>query len=248
MRRLRDLGSKRLGRQGPQTIGLCRGERPHHRYLSARQRQQREHRAALEPLKGAIPVRPLASEVRNQRQLSVIALGGGDAGRVAHKRIRAVGSHNQLCAKRRSVAERKQRRVLVDLKALAAMGRGRAPVPERALQRAVLDDPRELGSARLVGVELQHRARVVAENAHAVHRRQALGRQCGPDAERAQELDVARAERIDARIEAVERGKRWCRADENHRRCAQRAHEAGADRPAPDDDEIGAAPVYNVGP
>jgi hypothetical protein len=138
--------------------------------------------------------------------------------------------------------------MLVDLQPLAPMSRARQPRPQRALQRAVFNDPGELGRARLVRVEHKLRTRVVAVDAHRMHRHQALGGQRRPDAERAQELHIARAERIDARIETLERGQLRCSADERDRRTAQRAHQACADRAAADDDEIAAAAVYNVGP
>ncbi len=119
-----------------------------------------------------------------------------------------------------------------NLETLAAQCHAGEPRPQRALQRAVFHDPRQLAHTSLVRIELEHGAWVVAEDAHRFDAGQALGRDLLPYAQRAKKLDVAGTERVDPRIEA--RGARAlrCGRDERDRQPVERAHQARADRPA----------------
>jgi hypothetical protein len=83
-----------------------------------------------------------------------------------------------------------------------------------------------------------------------VHRREPLGRERLPGADGAQESDIARTERIDARIELARRLRRRGRriAEQRNGKAGQGAREAGADRAAADDDQVMAYRVYNAAP
>jgi hypothetical protein len=79
-----------------------------------------------------------------------------------------------------------------------------------------------------------------------VHRHHALPRNRRPDAELAQEGDVARGEGVDPGIEAVADGRRRALlGKERYREAARCAGEATADRTAADDDEVDPGRVYN---
>src|SRR5689334_16854583 len=136
----------------------------------------------------------------------------------------------------------------IDLQPLATRGTRLQAARERALQLAILDDPRELRHARLVGVEFERRLVIVAVDAHGVHRRDALGRQRLPYAKPPQKLDVAGAERIYPGIEAIGQGRTRRGADQRHACPAQGAREARADRASAHDDQIELVPVYNAAP
>src|SRR5947208_3369428 len=72
-----DLLRDRRARRCAQALRFARRQRPDHRHVLARQRQQREHRAALEPalepLIRRIAMRLLAAEIRHYGALAVIA-------------------------------------------------------------------------------------------------------------------------------------------------------------------------------
>ena len=81
-----------------------------------------------------------------------------------------------------------------------------------------------------------------------MHGDHSLRRNCLPDAERLEERDVARAEGVDAGIEALARkGLGTLLRDERDREAARGAREAYADRTAADDDEIMVLRAYNRG-
>jgi hypothetical protein len=71
-----------------------------------------------------------------------------------------------------------------------------------------------------------------------------------PRADRPEERNVARAERVDARVELAgrQRARRGRIADQRDGEPGQGARQACADRPAADDDEVVIPWVYNAAP
>jgi hypothetical protein len=123
-------------------------------------RQQREHRAALEPLVRDVLVRPLAAEVGDERALAVIPVARRDSRLLAHERVRSIGADHELCAEGFSIGKNQACPVIPGIQAGALRRREDVDLevaPQRALQQPVLDDPGELRHARAVGIELQTR-------------------------------------------------------------------------------------------
>ena len=219
------------------------GKRPDHRGLPAGKRQQRQHRPPLEPLERSVGMRLLAGEIRDHRRLTVILLGGGDAGVLAHERIGAIGADHEPAADAAAVAQFDRCRVRVDAQPFAARRRdhfGVQSAPQRILQDRILERPRELGHAGAVSIELDARRSVVAEDTHGVDGREPVCRERLPSADAAQEIDIARAEGVDPAVERS--GLRPRRAllvgEQRHRQAARGARQARADRAAAHYDEI----------
>src|SRR5438552_1231994 len=99
------------------------GKRPDHGGLPAGKRQQRQHRPPLEPLERSVGMRLLAGEIRDHRRLTVILLGGGDAGVLAHERIGAIGADHEPAADAAAVAQLDRCGVCVDAQPRAARAR-----------------------------------------------------------------------------------------------------------------------------
>ncbi len=215
------------------------------------QRQQGEHRAVLKPLIGDIAVRLFAAEVRHHRALPIVDFVRRDEHLRTHERLRAVGADNELPRHFPAIVEPQQHAVGGHVQSLASGGREQLRLevmPKGILQHRILDDPRERRYAGGVGVELEPRARLVAVDAHRVHRHQPVLRHGLPDPKRLQERDVARAERVDPRVERGARhGLPVCVSDQGDRQAARSPDQAGAHRPAADDDEIVHRWVYNRG-
>ena len=186
----------------------------------------------------------LAAEVGDHRALPIVGLGDLDAGGAAHEGICAVGPDEQSRGDSSAILQLQENRFIVEPRFLDLRrreDRDIEPGPQRVLQRAVLDDPRELRHARAVGVELEPRRAVVAEDAHGVHGRDASRRQRLPGLQPAQESHVSRAQGVDAGVEGGRRRRRAFAAlvrDERHRRSAQSARQACSDRASAHDDEL----------
>ncbi len=153
-----------------------------------------------------------AGEVRDYRGLAVLRARARNARLLADEGARAIGADHQARGQLATIlqpdsgfalahAQLADRRAGMQRKALLRF----QPPPEGLLQAPVLYDPRQLAHAAAIGVEFDRRLAVVAMHAHRVHGREVLRRDRAPGAQPRKERRVARADRVDARIEALRR-------------------------------------------
>ena len=205
---------------------------------------------ALKPLVRDVAVRPRAGEIGHHRRLAVAALARRDAGRTAHERSRAVGANHEARRKAAPVGQRETRAIGIHRQTRTDGARVVFEIvlraenaPQRVLQLAVLDDPREFGHTGVVRIELQAGGTVVAAHAHRAHRRLARGCNRLPDFDFLEKRHAARAQRVDPRIEPFGRIRSGVhstlrRLDQRDPAPRARAREARTDQPAADDDDI----------
>ncbi len=245
-RRRLDRAAQRIRRQREQVACVVLVGGPHHRHAPVRQRQHGEDlapraglvvrraralgRGAEEPLPRGVLVPVLGLEVGDHAQLAVRLCVSGDTGLLAHPRLPAVGADHAFGADRLPIGQRQAHGIGFHLETCGGMGEGLYGMgePQRSFQRALdqrrLGNPRQLRRTGRVGGEMQigvgvfaTRGRLVAEDAHVLHRLHARHVQRRPDAQLLEQRLRAGRERIDTGVPGLRPGRhRHGRGDGRH--------------------------------
>ena len=187
-------------------------------------------------------MRQRAVKICYHAALFVIVRNGFDVRLLAHPRLRAVRTHDQLCTQCYAVGENNLGAVamLLQRHALcrtqqAHMRCARKTLPQCRLHASVFCDECQFAQARIVRTEFQSRGRRIAENAHGFNARHALGIHTLPCADPGEKCRRSRTDGVDTAIPSFAGRRGRARLYQRHaqprmlqRQGQARAHQARA--------------------